>query len=228
MDKLEWLRSLIIMGREDDDDGDDTADDTADDDGQDDDDGDADGDDDSEDDGEESPEALRKALEASKSALREERLARRKAERDARKRTKKKVADKDDKDLQQTQQDLSTERDKTHRLAERLLRTSQDNAILAEARRQGFIDETDALLDSVRSEVDFEQDEEDPSEIELDEDSVKDAVEALAKKKPHLVGKNSDGTSTTQSGKRMGKKRRATDDETISEQKLLQEYPSLR
>lgn len=244
MNTLEWLRSLIILGHEDedpyerDDDGEIVEDEGEkvlkegwefDADGKPvqldpDDPDDKGGKDDEEFD--DSVEGLKKALEASKKATRVERQARRKAERDAKRATKKKTEAKDEKDLEKTRTELEGEKGKTTRLATKLLDRSRDAAILAEARRQGFIDETDALTDNVRDEVDFDQEEDDPSDIDIDTDSVKDAVTALAEKKPHLVGKNSDGSSTTQSGSRMGKKKTG-EPEKYSEEKLKTDYPSL-
>lgn len=224
-DNLEWLRSLIIIGREDDDEGNDDGDDDLEDQEGDDDEGDDEGGDDEGE--EESPEELRKALEKTKKALREERLKARKALREARRTTKKRTEAKDDKDLNETRQQLTSEQEKTSKLASRLLDRSRDQAILAEARKQGFIDETDALTDMVRNDVDFDQDDDDPSDIEIDSDSVKDAIAALIDKKPHLVGKNPDGTPTTPSGKRMGKKKNA-DEDKLSDEKLQEIYPGLR
>jgi hypothetical protein len=223
MDTLEWLRSLIIVGREKDDEddqggSDDDVDDDGADEGADDDDkgGEGDDDDKGEDDDKDDVEALKRAL-------REERQARRKAERDARRATKKKAATKEDKDLNATKEQLEVERGKTTALAAKLLNQSRDAAILVEARKLGFIDETDALLDTVRAEVDFDQDDDDPSDIDIVAESVTDAVKSLADKKPHLVGKNSNGSSNQRSGSRMGKKGSA-DEGKLTDEKLQTLY----
>lgn len=163
-------------------------------------------------------EARAKALEES---LRKERKLRRQAEREARKNSKAKTKDDDTKDAAELQKRLQAQEAKTARLSEGLLNSSLNQAILDEARRQGFIDPTDALTDAVRKEVDVDQDEEDPSDIDIDQDSVKDAVADLARRKKHLVGEASKGEP---SGGRF--KKRKTGDGP-DEEALKSTYPSL-
>jgi hypothetical protein len=125
-----------------------------------------------------------------KAALAKERKLRKKAEREARVAARKKTESKEAKDLEQTQAELTETKAKTERLAAGLLNREIDTAIEKEAQKQGFIDPSDALTDEIRRAVreDADQDPEDPSDIEIDSDSVTTAVKALARKKKHLLG----------------------------------------
>lgn len=169
-----------------------------------------------------------------KESLRKERQLRRKAEREARKSAKKKTQTKEDKDLEATRSELEATRVKTEKLARGLANTKVDAAILEEARNAGFIDPTDALLDSVRREVDFDQDDEDPSDIEIDMDSVKDAVKDLADRKKHLISSgdgtqsenNNSSTSSTRTGNRV-KRKQGAGPEGKTEEELRKLYPNL-
>lgn len=216
-----WLRTLIICGsdgegdnNQDNDDGDNDGDDSGDQDG-----GDNNSDDDNDDDGDDD----NAEVEALRESLKKERRLRRQAERDARKAAKKKTDDQEQKDLEKTKQDLEAERTRAKRLAEGFLNSERDKAILNEARKQGFIDPTDALTDDIRKAVDLDQDDEDPTDIDIDMSSVKDAVKALADRKKHLVGK---GTPGEPSGGKF--RRRQNQDDKADESVLLQNYPSLR
>jgi hypothetical protein len=245
---LHWLENLVIIGREDDDPYErDAQGQIIEDDGEqklregwefDENDKpvkiDDEGDDDEEDeddknvpDDQKTPEQLRRKIADQEEAIRKERRLRRQAERDARK-TKKAPAKKT---AQSTQQDEEAQEKvrlaeaRAQRLAEGLLTTKIDQAILVAARKAGFIDETDALTDAVRADVDYDQDEDDPSDIEIDLDSVKDAVADLANKKKHLVGRGLPGEP---SASRQKRRRKAGDDDELSEQALVGNYPGLR
>lgn len=130
-------------------------------------------------------------------------------------------AEKEQQDLQQAQKDLEASNSKVAKLAQRLLNNARDNAITAEARRQGFIDPTDALTDDIRNAIDIDQDDEDPSDIDIDETSVTKAVRNLANKKKHLVG-------APNSGEPSGGRFRKGGDSGSSSSELEANYPSLR
>lgn len=186
-----------------------------------------DGDDKNVPDDQKTPEQLRKKIADQEEAIRKERRLRRQAEREARK-TKKAPAKKTTQGTQQdeeAQEKVRQAEARAAKLAEGLLTTKIDQAILVEARKQGFIDETDALTDLVRADVDYDQNEDDPSDIDIDLDSVKDAVADLANKKKHLVGKALPGEP---SGSRSRRRRKAGDDDTLTEQSLVSQYPGLR
>lgn len=169
------------------------------------------------------PAALKKALAEERQKNKEERRARRKAEREAREAKSGKKKEADEEEVEQTKTQLASEREKSTRLAARLLNKERDDAILAAARAAGFIDPTDALTDEIRKAVEVDQDPEDPSDIEVDEDSAAEAVKKLATKKKHLVGKPNEGQ---RSGSRRKKGQGGTDD--LDEANLAELYPGLR
>lgn len=211
-----WLNTLIIVGREDDDDKDDK--DLEDDKDSEDDDQDDDKDKDKGDSDNDDPEVKIAALEK---ALADERSVRRKIEREARK-AKKKPPEEKAKDDQEAATKLAASEARIALLAEGFLKKEIEKAVLAEARKQGFIDETDAVIESVLKEIDADQDEEDPSDVEVDLTSVEDAVKALAKKKKHLIGEAGPG------GKSGGKFRKKVTDDKAGDTALVEHYPSLR
>lgn len=216
-----WLQHTLFTGRddgdgsEDDSEGDDSEDDSEENEDEDQDSGSSDKD---SEDGDDETAALKKALA-------EERKARRKAEREARKASKSKGNEDEKKTLEETQSQLAEERTKTERLAAKLLRDAKRSAILAEAARQKFIDPTDALVDDVLSNIEVDQDPDDPADIEVDEDTVKSAITKLANKKKHLIGLPGDGQA---SGGRFTRKKGAKESEETSDEVLKTEYPSLR
>lgn len=222
----EWLRGLIIRGADEgdsDDEGDNDPDSNDGDDPEDE----GDGTEDEGNEGKPKPEdptvKLRSALDKERKLRREERKKRIAAERAAKSASDSKVSEEEANDLKKAQEELATAQDKTSKLAARLLKKEVHDAITAEARNQKFIDPTDALVDSVISEIDADQDEEDPTDIDIDPASVKAAVKKLADRKKHLVS-----TAGTQerSGGRFNR-RQGGDKEKTSEQKLRETYPSL-
>jgi len=221
----EWLRGLIICGGDEGEGDNEGEDDQDSNDEGDSDEGEDDGDDDGNE-GEPKPKdptvGLRTALEKERKLRREERKKRIAAEREAKKVNDKKVSDEEANELQKAQEKLVSAEDKTSRLAARLLKKEVHDAIQAEARNQKFIDPTDALVDSVISEIDVDQDEEDPTDIDIDEASVKAAVKKLADKKKHLVS-----TAGTQERSASNFRRQGGNKEKTSEQKYREIYPSL-
>lgn len=186
------------------------------------------GDDDGRDvpDDQKTPEQLRKKIADQEETLRKERVARRKAEREARKAGRKKVTEpKKKQEDEEAERKLAESQTRIEKLATGLLNSRLDQVVLEEARKQGFIDPTDALIDSVRGDIDYDQDEDDPSDIDIDLDSVKDAVADLANRKKHLVGS---GTPGEPSGSRQRRRRKTGDDEATSEQALQGHYAALR
>lgn len=224
---LPWLKNLIIVGREEDEDGDD-GEDEGDDGGDNGEEGEGEGSnnddsDDGDDDDENDPVKLRAALEAKNKALREERKLRRKAEREARRKGKQANTDKKAEEDVEAAEKVKNAEARAEKLAKGFKDKAIEAAIREEARKQGFIDETDALLPSILREVDADQDDEDPTDVDVDLDSVKDAIAELASKKPHLVGK---GTPGEPSGGKFRKQRKKDDG---ADSKVLEShYPSLR
>jgi len=159
-----------------------------------------------------------------KSALNTEREARKAAERELKKFQKAhddaELAKKDE----VTQAATRAERaeSKVAKLASGLL-----NQRLADAIRKAagdFTDPEDAVSGVDRSQLVYEQDDDDPSEITIDAKSVQNAVKRLATAKPHwLKTGTSDGEPT---GSSFGNPRKPTP--KTSDDALRENYPALR
>lgn len=164
-----------------------------------------------------------------KSALRKERLARKKAERELRKlkppvkkKAKSKEGEKpDDEEDESKSTPNPEEAAKTARLAVKLRNNAVDTAILSFGDGFKSTKELLALID--RSEIDVDQDEDDPSEIDVDLETVEEAVKALRKSSPHLLKTT---RSTTKSGSKFGGKRSKSTKQ--SEEALKKKYAALR
>lgn len=127
--------------------------------------------------------------DALKSALQKERAERKRLARDA-KAMKARLDALDDKEKSETDKakDLSSKSAaQVEKLATKLRDTAVDNAIERMAAQLKFQDPDDAVTLVDRALIEVDQDDDDPAEIDLNLDSVKAAVEALAKKKPHLI-----------------------------------------
>lgn len=196
---------------------------------------------------------LKDELARSQSALKKERLARRKAERDARAARKglspktppgKKGAGKkeqeDDEEATAAAERTAVEARVT-RLAERFRESAVDNLIIRLAPKFNFADPEDAISLVNRKEIEVDQDDEDPADVEIDEDTVKTALKRLAKRKPHLlkapqngeVEEEEDGEEDddeprprkrTTGSKFSGKSKRKS---PLSEEMLRKRYPAL-
>lgn len=177
---------------------------------------------------EEDPEAKRTA--GLKSALRKERAERKRLERELRKLGKKpvkKVAKKAETATEGDEEDETSEaaqaaEARAEKLGTKLLKNAVDTAILKHGSDFKSSDELLALVD--RKEIDVDQDDDDPSEIEVDEESVRDAVKALAKKSPHLL-KSKDARKVGSGSKLGGRSKKSKEP---SEEELRKKYPGLR
>jgi len=162
--------------------------------------------------------------DALKSALRKERNLRKKEERE-RKALAKRIEDFDNKEKSETdkaKEDASKAESKALRLAAALKTTAVDNAIIKSAQKLKFRDIDDALKLVDREAIDIDQDEEDPSNIDLDEESVKSALETLAKTKPHLI--LADGQEDKSGSKFAGSRKSQKD---MDEDALIDKFPAL-
>ena len=220
VDLPEWLLTLVVTGRE----GEENNEEEDNDEGEN---GENDGEEGSENEGEGNEgedgegDLKTRAAELEK-ALNKERQLRRKAEREARRAGSRKKKDEEGEKVEEAEiaQKLKASQEQTTRLATKLRDTAVESAVLSAARELGFIDPTDAMREDVLKQIDVDQDEEDPSDIDIDIDSVKDAVKKLADKKKHLVGA---GTPNTPSGGKFRKKGGENDKGPD-----LSHYPSLR
>lgn len=159
-----------------------------------------------------------------KSALQKERRERKRLEREAKelKRFKDEAEGREKSDTDKAKEDASKAESKAQKLAAKLRDSALDNAIIKAAGGLKFRDIDDALKLIDRDAIDIDQDDDDPSEINLDEDSVKAALEKLAKAKPHLIVADGQGEK---SGSKFngGKKPTKQTDEEV----LKSKYPAL-
>ena len=150
-----------------------------------------------------------------KKALAEERAARRKLEKEkkAEERLRQRKEQGDSAALKQAQEDLEVAQRKAEKLAEGFRKTALDRAIEKAAQTLKFRDSDDALAMVDRSLIDVDQDEDDPADVKIDEDTVKRAVKALADKKKHLLQTGTeDGEPTgSQFGNRNNGRKKSTE-----------------
>lgn len=225
-DELWWLDIELIGFEDGDDDGDEDTEDSEDEDenSEDEEDNSSDDDDDSEDDDEEKPD-----VKGLKSALAKERAERRRLQKEnkALKRSQpaKKAATKpgdNEEEDDSSKPDEEAQR-RNERLAGKLL-TNAVNTEIIKAAGSRFTDIDDVLALINRNEIDAEQDDDDPSEVIVDRESVKEAIKQLARKKPHLVA--SEKNNGTQTGSKFGGRKKSGN--TMSEEQLKDKYPALR
>lgn len=143
-----------------------------------------------------------KDVDGLKSALAKERRERRKLEKAAAAREK---ADADEKSKEadavaHAQKKEQEARDKVSKLASGLLQRELDSAIRKEAEKQGFIDPADAIDGVDRNSLTYEQDDEDPTDIDIDAKSIEKVVKGLAARKPHFIKTGTDDGQRTGGG----------------------------
>ena len=159
-----------------------------------------------------------------KSALDAERKRAEKAEKDLKARNKldeeKALAEKSE--IEQMQAKLEKANNNATKLAAGYLNSALTSALEKAARDAGFLDPSDAVLLIKRDALTFEQDQEDPSQVTIDEKSVTAAVKELATRKPHFIGSGTGDGDPTGSG--FGGKR--TKKQTTADE-LKSFYPSL-
>jgi hypothetical protein len=145
-------------------------------------------------------------LEALKKALKTERDLRRKAEKGQ------KLTDRENRKLKKAQEDIKaaeegevaaakksaeTAAEKVKTLGAKLKQSALERAITEAARKAKFRDPDDVITQLQRNNfagIDIDQDEEDPSDIEIDAASVEKAVKAVATAKPHWLIAAGDGS----------------------------------
>lgn len=168
-------------------------------------------------------------LDNLKKALRAERQQRREAQRELKKLGKSPEQKKEaEEEAEQLRQQVSAGDEKSGKLAAKLLRNTIDGAIVKEATKLKFRDVDDAVSNISRDDIDWEQDEDDPSEVTVDSDSVKDAVKALAKAKPYLIQAPGEGGGGDASGSSFGGGRSNKSGQELSDETLMTQYPALR
>lgn len=255
-----WRQLLTetVVGFEEDEDEDD--DDSSDDDDSDDDDDDSedDSEEDDDEDDDDKPKTKKKSkvkdLEEAnaglKTALRKERQLRRTEKRRAdalekrvtalektKTRTKKKEDDQDDSAVNEAKE--ASDKARNEKFAARLQTNAVDTAITLAATNPKtglqFRDIEDALRLVDRKDIDVDQDPDEPDQIDIDQESVVDALRALAKSKPHLLNKkkkddeedeDEEDDERRPSGGKVGQRRRKRSGE-LTEQQLREKYGAL-
>lgn len=164
-----------------------------------------------------------------KSALQKERESRKALEKEltALRKAEQKKADAELSEIDRLKKENEAEKGKASKLAQGFLKTAISSAILKAAADAKFIDPSDALRDEVIAAVGVEQDEDDPSNVTVDNATVIAAVKELAKSKKHFVHGETHQRQVPRSGSRFG----GSDNQnkhTAAEQELLAKYPALR
>lgn len=163
-----------------------------------------------------------------KSALNKERRERRRLEKENKRLAKAESerADAEKDEVTRASDTAKAAEAKAQKLADKLKDRELENAIIKLAGPMNFADMDDVLLLIDRSSIDIEQDEDDPSDIDLDEKSVQAALDALKKKKPHLVKAEEKGPP--KSGSRGAGTGGSKTKEQLDDEALRAKYPALR
>lgn len=236
-----WLSQLDALTFHDEDEDEDPEDSDEDEDGEENDEEDPDDSSEDEDEDEDPAKGL-------KSALKKERAARKKADKElkalkkAEQQRKAKTSETD-----KAKGDAQEASEKAARLAAKLLENAVDTAIIKAVQKvklpddARFADVDDAIRLLDRGNLDVEQDEDDPAEVEIDEEVLMKALKKLAKSKPHLLikPKSSDEededddeeeedvkASKRSTGSKVGS-RGTREKGKIKEETLKQRYPML-
>lgn len=130
-------------------------------------------------------------------------------------------AKKSDTERLQGELDKSTER--VTKLSEAFRKSTIDRVVSRLAAKQNFRDAEDAMAFINFSAVDIDQDEDDPSKVEVSEDNVKAELKRIARAKPHLIKSGTDDGEPTGSG--FGRRKNKGDND--EEKKLAEKYSSL-
>lgn len=160
---------------------------------------------------------LKKALQEERRKARESERKLKKIERDQQRAS----ASKDDL-LKEAQTELETTNQRVTKLSNGFLNLKLNAAIEAAARKSRFRDTDDALSMVDRSLITYDQDEDNPSDVDIDLKSVESAVKKLAGTKKHLIAAGTDDGHGTggQFGTKGGSKK-------TTEEELRAKYPNL-
>lgn len=166
-----------------------------------------------------------------RSALQKERRARKAAERERNKLKKQQeqLEENEAGEVDKAKNAAAAAEAKAARLATRLKDQALDNLILKHAGPMNFLDIDDALTGVDREAIDWDQDEDDPSLVTVDEETVKAALKALATKKPHFLGEKKEGGPPKSGSKNAGNSgKNSNNTETDKDEALRKQYPALR
>lgn len=169
-----------------------------------------------------------------KSALENERTDRKAMEKElkALRAAEQKRADADKTEVQRATETATKEAQRVQKLAEGFKKNAVNQAILKAAGAAKFRDPSDALRPEVLAAIGVEQDEDDPTQVTIDEATVTAAIKSLAKNKPHYLAttggqqQNGGQQQKSKSGSQFG----GTGNQsnlTADEQTLAKRYPAL-
>lgn len=164
-----------------------------------------------------------------KSALQKERADRKKLERELKdfRKTKQQAEEAEKTEVERLKGENTRSAEKTAKLADGFKKNAVNQAILAAAGKAKFRDPSDALRDDVIAAISVEQDEDDPTNVTIDEATVTEAIKKLAKAKPHWVGP--DTVRPPKSGSNFaGNGAGNPSKEEAQKADLLLKYPALR
>ena len=125
-------------------------------------------------------------------------------------------------ELEETRTKLQESTSRTEKLAAGLLSRDLNKAIEDEAKKQNFIDPSDAINGVDRLKLVYDQDDEDPTDIDIDLASVVAEVKRLAARKPHFISRGTDDWEPSGSGFGGSKRQKKN-----SEDQMRELYPSL-
>lgn len=131
--------------------------------------------------------------------------------------------DKDKTEVQRLSDEDARKATKLEKLAAGFRTAKVESAVLEAARAAKFTDPTDALRPEVLSIIGVEQDEEDPTQVTVDDATVTAAIKALAKSKPHYLGTQK--PPPVISGSKFGGPGGGS--QVTEEQKLIASFPAL-
>lgn len=118
--------------------------------------------------------------------------------------------------------------EKVTKLAAKFKQSAVEAAVRKAAGNAKFLDPSDALRPDVLSAIGVEQDEDDPSEVTIDEASVVKAVTALAKAKPHWVQPTEKKTTKPKSGSGFGGSTITQPQPDEAKAELIRKFPALQ
>lgn len=164
-----------------------------------------------------------------KSALQKERADRKALEKRiaAFEKAEREKADAEKSEVQRLTDQQAREADKVKKLATGFRDSAVRAAIMAEATKQNFADPSDAVTADVIAALGVEQDEDDPTKVEIDSDSVAKALKALAKQKPHWLKTATKPGATRSAGGTFGGNGAGNGNQDPNAA-LMQRFPALR
>lgn len=118
---------------------------------------------------------------------------------------------------------------KATKLAAGFRTTRIEQAVVRAATAAKFIDPSDALTPAVLASIGVEQDEDDPTEVTIDEATVQAAIKKLAKDRPHWISSGVvKPAAAVKSGSSFSGAARATAGTDADKAQMMKDFPALR